>query len=426
MAKFCINCEKKISYSEKKLELVHEKVYFCDKCAPEARALLNDIKIMSDDSKYADIKARFDEQINNCSYNNMVRDCIRREFSIIALDYMEKDGQLPCLTRIFRAEFKESYNAILKAAEVVFDMCSPLGTVISGETKVASFMASYSSAFSSNSLIAATITLISRGGQSVIQTKSVEDLWGGSVEYLGKFWKTLSANHLDWQFEDVSSPEITLGAGTSGTEPLSEGKTAENRIGVLGGTFDPVHLGHKALAEAAIREANLEKLIIMPARMQPFKMGKRVTEDYHRLAMVQKAFENSPKVEVSDYEIYNTYISYTYDTLVYLAKQYPDKEIWFVMGTDSFLDLDTWYKGTSLLKKFSFIVSVRPGYREKDLEDKIKKYNEEYGAKVIKAESLMPDISSTDIRETYRRGESISSFVPEAVERYIIENGLYE
>lgn len=199
-----------------------------------------------------------------------------------------------------------------------------------------------------------------------------------------------------------------------------------NRIGILGGTFDPVHIGHVSLGKAAISEVNLEKLIVMPAYIQPFKQGNRVTDDEHRLAMTRLAFENVQKSEISTLEIDRMRVSYTFDTLSELKDQYPDKELFFITGTDSFMQVDSWYKGVELLKNFSFIVSSRPGYMEDGLNEKIKSYQAMYGTQVVKLVAQMPDVSSTDIREAYRKGESVSSLVPEAVERYIIENGLYE
>ena len=96
-----------------------------------------------------------------------------------------------------------------------------------------------------------------------------------------------------------------------------------SKIGILGGTFDPIHKGHVALGEAAMREVNLDKLIVMPARIQPFKQGKKVTEDYHRQAMVLLAFEEEVNVTVSEYEMNNMSVSYTYDTLTHLRKELP-------------------------------------------------------------------------------------------------------
>ena len=207
---------------------------------------------------------------------------------------------------------------------------------------------------------------------------------------------------------------------------MKEKSEIANRIGILGGTFDPVHIGHVSLGTAAISEANLEKLIVVPAYIQPFKQGKRVTDDEHRVAMTILAFENIPKSEISTLEIDRMRISYTFDTLSELKKQYPNKELFFITGTDSFMQVDSWYKGVELLEIFSFIVSSRPGYMEDELNEKIKSYQALYGTQILKLAAQMPDISSTDIREAYRKGESILSLVPEAVERYIKDNGLYE
>lgn len=204
------------------------------------------------------------------------------------------------------------------------------------------------------------------------------------------------------------------------------GKKLSGRIGILGGTFDPVHIGHVSLGTAAISEANLEKLIVVPAYIQPFKQGKRVTDDEHRVAMTRLAFENIPKSEISTLEIDRMRISYTFDTLSELKEQYADKELFFITGADAFMQIDSWYKGVELLENFSFIVSSRPGYMEDELNEKIKSYQALYGTQILKLAAQMPDISSTDIREAYRKGESILSLVPEAVERYIKDNGLYE
>ncbi len=197
-------------------------------------------------------------------------------------------------------------------------------------------------------------------------------------------------------------------------------------IGVLGGTFDPIHLGHYYLGKAAIDEVSLDKLIVMPANIQPFKQNIKVSKDVHRLAMARLAFASCPKAVISEYEIMKGDVSYSFDTMSMMKMLYPGDELFFVMGTDSFIHVDKWYKGGDLLHNFSFIVSSRPGYPEKELDAKIRFYYKDYGTKIIKLKSKMPDISSTDIRETAVSGKSIKHLVPEAVEKYIIENGLYE
>ena len=199
-----------------------------------------------------------------------------------------------------------------------------------------------------------------------------------------------------------------------------------SKIGVLGGTFDPIHKGHVALGLAAMDEVGLDKLIVMPAHIQPFKQHRKIARDIHRLNMARLAFEGREGVEVSDYEMTKGDISYSYDTMSYLKSLYPDDELYFVMGTDSFLKVDRWYKGEDLLEEFSFIVSSRPGYPEKVLEAKMRFIEEDYGTEIIRLKTKMPEISSTEIRENALFGEPIDHLVPKAVEEYIYDNRLYD
>ncbi|WP_288918866.1 nicotinate-nucleotide adenylyltransferase [uncultured Eubacterium sp.] len=200
---------------------------------------------------------------------------------------------------------------------------------------------------------------------------------------------------------------------------------AGQNIGILGGSFDPVHLGHLAIATAALREADLEKVLLMPARVSPFKVGKTKTADVHRLAMVRLAAATDPKLAVSDREITDDRVSYTIDTLNYLEMEHPDVTYWFIVGTDSFLQLDTWCRGEELLRAQHFILAPRPGYRTEEWEEKMAFYRSRYGARILRIHNPELDISSTEIRKRASEGLSLKGLVPESVERYIIEQGLY-
>ena len=197
------------------------------------------------------------------------------------------------------------------------------------------------------------------------------------------------------------------------------------KIGVLGGSFDPVHNGHVTLGAAAVREASLDRLIVMPAHVQPFKIGREFADDHHRLEMCRLAFQDVERAEVSDYEMVHTEVSYTFDTLAHLKKTIPGSKLYFITGTDSFLSIERWRKGKDLLQTYAFIVSVRPGYKEKELDERIRYYETVYGTEIIRLHHEMPDVSSTSIKARRDQGMSISDLLPESVERYINEHSLY-
>lgn len=198
------------------------------------------------------------------------------------------------------------------------------------------------------------------------------------------------------------------------------------RTGILGGSFDPIHYGHLSIAEAAADELELDRVILMPARVSPFKLGRKMAEEADRVAMLKLVAAGNDKYAVSTLEVENNGVSYTYDTLQALKKLYPEDELWFLMGTDAFLSLETWYKGPELLREFSFAAAPRPGFDIKVLDEKADYYTEKFKARIRILHNKMLYISSTDIKSAIRDGLPIGNFVPEAVERYINEHGLYK
>lgn len=204
----------------------------------------------------------------------------------------------------------------------------------------------------------------------------------------------------------------------------------KKKIGIMGGSFDPVHSGHIGLAEDALREAGLDCVILIPTAVQPFKQDAKAADGNHRLNMLKLAAENNERFIVSDYELCNKGISYTYLTMRAMQQEAdnacPDgADLYFITGTDSFLKIDTWMNGEELLTNYGYIVGTRPGYRQDELEEFMDFVREEYGTYVINLSRVQFDVSSTEIRERIKSGLSISNFVPPAVERYIKENELY-
>lgn len=197
------------------------------------------------------------------------------------------------------------------------------------------------------------------------------------------------------------------------------------KIGIFGGTFDPIHFGHIDLAKQALLECNLDHLIVIPAKIQPFKVGQAVVDAAHRLKMASLAFEDEEKISVSDLEIKMDDISYTIHTLTEIKKQYPNAYIAFIIGTDAFLKVEKWRAASEILTDYSFIVGTRPGYKAEELSACIVKYTEVYNTDIRTIDNRQWSISSTQIKERIRAGKSCKNLIPDAVERYIAVNGLY-
>ena len=197
-------------------------------------------------------------------------------------------------------------------------------------------------------------------------------------------------------------------------------------IGILGGSFDPFHYGHLSIAKAALKECGLSQIVLMPTKVQPFKLGKKRASEEDRVNMVRLIAKKNENFAVSTIEAFSQEVSYTYKTLQALSEEYGREKLHFIMGTDSFLSIETWYKGEDLLKEYSFIVGVRPGYKENETEEKMQYYKEKYGTKVRILHNRVLEVSSTEIKERIRDGRSIREFVPYEIERYIDEHGLYQ
>ena len=197
-------------------------------------------------------------------------------------------------------------------------------------------------------------------------------------------------------------------------------------LGVLGGSFDPVHRGHLSLAADALAQAGLDEVLFMPVHRQPFKLDADLAEDAHRLAMLQAAIEGMQGFRVSDLEIRSGGISYTYLTLRKLKEaEGEDGQIALIAGTDSFLKMHTWKNARELLTETRIIVGSRPGYKEAALNAQTEALRLEFGARIQIIENRRLSISATDIRWRVREGLPIGELVPPAVERYIIDHGLY-
>lgn len=194
------------------------------------------------------------------------------------------------------------------------------------------------------------------------------------------------------------------------------------RLCIFPGTFNPIHKGHIYMAEYVLKNFSIEKVLFIPSFIPPQKTDyPELTQ--HRYKMVQKAISHNSRFELSDIEYKLKGKSYTYLTLLELYRIFDiEGKINFIIGTDAFENLDSWYESEKLRKLAHFIVFVR----KNDFNPKYYDNMKSEGYSFSFAEMQFNDISSTDIRKKVLKGESISSFVPEEVERYIIENELYK
>lgn len=199
-----------------------------------------------------------------------------------------------------------------------------------------------------------------------------------------------------------------------------------NKIGILGGTFDPFHVGHLSVARAAREECALTQVVLLPTKVQPFKLGHKMADERDRVNMVSLVAEENEGFSVCTAEAYSEEVSYTYKTMKTLKDIYRNAGLYFIMGTDSFLSLENWYKGEELLREFSFIVGMRPGYRENETGEKAEELRSKYRAEIVLLHNRIVDVSSTEIKSNIKAGKSISHLVPPPIERYIYEHGLYK
>lgn len=188
------------------------------------------------------------------------------------------------------------------------------------------------------------------------------------------------------------------------------------RIGILGGTFNPIHIGHLILAEEAHFKLKLDKLVFVPAFMPPHKAPEAVIRAKHRLGMVKLAIEDNPAFEVSTVEIEARKKSYSIETLKEFRSIYgEDAQLFFITGSDSLKDLFSWRDINDIFKISKFIVASRPGYPIKDVP------------REVQTVVITPiEVSSEDIRARIKEDRSIRYLVPENVRKYILAHNLYK
>ena len=193
----------------------------------------------------------------------------------------------------------------------------------------------------------------------------------------------------------------------------------KKRIGIMGGTFDPIHYGHLVTAEEVRVKFNLTDVIFVPSGAPPHKLNRKITCSEHRYLMTVLATITNLFFSVSRIEIDRKGPSYAIDTIAEIKKIVGnDVELFFITGADAFLEMGKWYRADELVKMCRFVAATRPGYPIEKIDSKFSKHIE-----LVEVPAL--SISSTDIRQRIREGRSIKYLLPEAVEDYILKNDLY-
>ncbi len=197
------------------------------------------------------------------------------------------------------------------------------------------------------------------------------------------------------------------------------------KVGILGGTFDPIHTGHLILAEAAYESFSLDYVLIMPNGNPPHKAGQVNATMEQRTRMVELAVADNPHLKVSDFEKTPQDYHYTYETLEFLKKEHPDTDYYFILGADSLVHFHTWMEPRRICEACSILAATRDHMESEELTARIQELSRVFGAHISPMETPNIDISSNMIRERVRTGRSIRYYVPEAVEEYIYKKGLY-
>ncbi|MDI6601896.1 MAG: nicotinate-nucleotide adenylyltransferase [Thermoanaerobacteraceae bacterium] len=204
------------------------------------------------------------------------------------------------------------------------------------------------------------------------------------------------------------------------------GQNNHIKVGIMGGTFDPIHYGHLATAEAVRYKFNLSRVIFVPSGNPPHKVARAITDKKHRYLMTILATVTNPSFEVSTIELNKEGYTYTVDTMKEFKNLYGENfEFYFITGADAILEILTWRDIDTLLNLCHFVAATRPGFNNKDLDDKLEYIKGKYGKEIFKVEVPSLAISSTDIRRRVAKEEPIKYLLPEAVERYIQKNHLY-
>lgn len=186
------------------------------------------------------------------------------------------------------------------------------------------------------------------------------------------------------------------------------------KVGILGGTYNPPHIGHLMIANEVKQAMGLDEVRLMPTALPPHKAADEAVTTAQRLEMVKLAVEDIPGLTVSSFEVARGGVSYTVDTMKVLTEAEPNTEFYFIIGGDMIDQLDTWHRIDDLLELITFVGVNRPGWKSET----------DYPVQLVDIPEI--DLSSTLLRERFKTGRSVTFLMPEKVEAFIRKEGLYD
>ena len=195
------------------------------------------------------------------------------------------------------------------------------------------------------------------------------------------------------------------------------------KIGILGGSFNPIHNAHLMMAQNAYEQFQLDDMWLIPAKFPPHKQDVSFNDE-HRLNMLRLAVSSCSGLSIHLYEYLKDGLSYTVETLQAFHEIYPDTEFYFIMGADSLYDFPKWHMPAEIARLATIVVACRKGY-DSEFEQLLVKRREEYGNPFFKLQMDLMPISSTEIRDCILSGRKLNDFIPECVENYIKKHNLY-
>lgn len=197
------------------------------------------------------------------------------------------------------------------------------------------------------------------------------------------------------------------------------------KVGIMGGTFDPIHTGHLILGENAYEQFVLDGVLFMPSGNPPHKKDRQGASNEQRTEMVRLAVEDNPHFRLSLEEMHELGYIYTSKTLQRLTEKNPDTDYYFIMGADSLMYFEKWHEPEVISALCTVVVAVRDHLSDEQMDAKIRELSDSFGTRIRKLETPNIDISSHQIREWVSEGKECRYYLPEKVRRYILREGLY-